>query len=569
MKLLKKIEKLHKNGEKKFVKLDSKLDKLENKTKRLLEKKPTSHPLPKKEKSDTEEKGNKNNNNDKAPAPIPKRKHKKKKSSDEDSSDANLIPAQRDVKLLKKIEKLHRSGEKKFEKLDSKLEKLENKTKRLLERKSQSKSRGEKKDKSVEAVEKGGKQRKRSSDILAATYLMDVVLLDPPLNVVHCARGEQFVKIWNVVNNGTLPWTDKTELCLAWGTPGMRFEKKVIKCPQLRPGEKGRIKVKAQAPVYPGTFESYWHFYHMGERFGHWIDCAVIVEGGEIRQKYQACENTRDVDFLANNNMVLLEKIGAVGNNVALLEKIGAVGNNMALLEKIGNEKEVEEKIIQMAELTQKLHGLQRDLSQNDSKSLTNSMASDTVKENQRKIAENMVEIQKRLDDISLLHSPPSANKILEMAFGDDFCCKKDSVDEGIDGSDNADEIDINHITGKNIEPAEWKMLQLHPEFLKSCDLLREVQLRDGFTEEIKKSNENLCTLKRDFHQHMCEHKNDFNDLINCYEDNDLNKPQDVSDSFDKNIEGRLGLVVSKAGCLQTKNFFFKTFTIFFFLFWV
>jgi hypothetical protein len=32
---------------------------------------------------------------------------------------------------------------------------------------------------------------------------------------------------------------------------------------------------------FPGRFESYWHFYHMGVRFGHWLDCAVIVDGKE------------------------------------------------------------------------------------------------------------------------------------------------------------------------------------------------------------------------------------------------------------------------------------------------
>lgn len=453
--------------------------------------------------------------------------------------------------MLKKIERLHRSGEKKFEKLYSKSEKLETKTKRLLERKSQSKSRSEKTDKSTEPIDKGIKQRKRSSDISVATYLMDATLIDLPLSVIHCAPGEQFIKAWNVTNSGTLPWTDKTELCLLWGTPGMRFEKKVIKCPHLRPGEVSQIKVKAQAPLYPGTFESYWHFYHMGERFGHWIDCAVIVDGNhEVRSKHQACENTKNVDFLQNFEI-----------------------NNMALLEKIGNEKEVEEKIIQMAELTQKLHGLQMDFTkqtqnkrykvddendeQNNSDSLTNSNASDTVKENQRKIAENMVEIQKRLDDISLLHTPPTANKILEMAFGDEFCCRKDSVDERNDESDNPDEIEINHITGKNIEPAEWKMLQLHPEFLKSCDLLREIQIRDeemvndNVQHKEKSSNENLCTLKRDCHQHACESYdfNDLSDFVSGYQDNDLNKHQEVSDTFDKNIEGMLCGFFRKSFC--------------------
>lgn len=31
-------------------------------------------------------------------------------------------------------------------------------------------------------------------------------------------------------------------------------------------------------PVFPGNFESYWHFLHQGRRFGHWLGCAVIVD---------------------------------------------------------------------------------------------------------------------------------------------------------------------------------------------------------------------------------------------------------------------------------------------------
>jgi hypothetical protein len=44
---------------------------------------------------------------------------------------------------------------------------------------------------------------------------------------------------------------------------------------------------------FPGRFESYWHFYHMGVRFGHWLDCAVIVDGKETEK--QEVTNERPV----------------------------------------------------------------------------------------------------------------------------------------------------------------------------------------------------------------------------------------------------------------------------------
>jgi hypothetical protein len=46
---------------------------------------------------------------------------------------------------------------------------------------------------------------------------------------------------------------------------------------------------------FPGTFESYWHFYHMGVRFGHWLGCAVVVDSKE-REKEEVT-NMRPADW--------------------------------------------------------------------------------------------------------------------------------------------------------------------------------------------------------------------------------------------------------------------------------
>ncbi|XP_033608398.1 uncharacterized protein LOC111866967 isoform X2 [Cryptotermes secundus] len=217
-------------------------------------------------------------------------KSKKKKSSDEDSSDGGLSNDQRDHKLLKKIEKLHKREKKLEKKLDSKLEKLENKTKRRMEKKSQSKSRPERPSEKI-----CGGTRKKMSDGPVGTYLMDAILLNDghrPTET-HIRLGERFTKVWEIMNNGTLPWTDKTELRLAWGSSGLQPKATVLKCPILMPGEKGIIAVTFQAPEFPGTFESYWHFYHMGVRFGHWLGCAVIVDS---KEREKEVTNVRPAD---------------------------------------------------------------------------------------------------------------------------------------------------------------------------------------------------------------------------------------------------------------------------------
>jgi hypothetical protein len=50
---------------------------------------------------------------------------------------------------------------------------------------------------------------------------------------------------------------------------------------------------------FPGTFESYWHFYHMGVRFGRWLGCAVIVDSKDPEK-----QEVPTVNSVSNNMSV-------------------------------------------------------------------------------------------------------------------------------------------------------------------------------------------------------------------------------------------------------------------------
>ena len=54
--------------------------------------------------------------------------------------------------------------------------------------------------------------RKRVSDV--PVYLMDAIPLNdgPKSAEVHIKLGESYTKVWEIINNGTLPWTDKVNL---------------------------------------------------------------------------------------------------------------------------------------------------------------------------------------------------------------------------------------------------------------------------------------------------------------------------------------------------------------------
>jgi hypothetical protein len=53
--------------------------------------------------------------------------------------------------------------------------------------------------------------RKRLSDAPVSRNLMDALPLNdgPKSAKTHIKIGECFTKVWEVMNNGTLPWTDK------------------------------------------------------------------------------------------------------------------------------------------------------------------------------------------------------------------------------------------------------------------------------------------------------------------------------------------------------------------------
>jgi hypothetical protein len=90
--------------------------------------------------------------------------------------------------------------------------------------------------------------------------------------------GEVYLHKWEVMNNGKLPWTSKTELRLTWGSAEMKPHVNVIRCPPLKPREKGTISVRFEIPKKSGKYESYWNFYDEDVRFGRALNCCVVVQ---------------------------------------------------------------------------------------------------------------------------------------------------------------------------------------------------------------------------------------------------------------------------------------------------
>ncbi|XP_064120507.1 uncharacterized protein LOC135225174 isoform X5 [Macrobrachium nipponense] len=115
-----------------------------------------------------------------------------------------------------------------------------------------------------------------------ALYLRDITY--PDGSVVH--PGKEFVKTWRVVNNGVMPWNEKTTLC-KWsqvrfrGSPAgwkLKPSMKRVVCPPLEPGQEGDISITFTAPSEPGWYATHWRFCQRGRVFGNQMWCAIRVE---------------------------------------------------------------------------------------------------------------------------------------------------------------------------------------------------------------------------------------------------------------------------------------------------
>lgn len=174
-------------------------------------------------------------------------------------------------------------------KLDFKLEKLEQKTLKIKEKKL-----------SLMRPNDGDNRSSKSRPIglpLSDTeLLMDASAVGQQESTIpHMFGGETYQQEWEIINTGDMQWNENTELRYAWGSEALKPFEKTVPCPKLQPGDKGTMTVYLEIPRKSGNYECYWHFYHEGRRFGHWLGCQVIVDPSPVKLIPSPKENV-DID---------------------------------------------------------------------------------------------------------------------------------------------------------------------------------------------------------------------------------------------------------------------------------
>ncbi|KAF5306064.1 hypothetical protein FQA39_LY09042 [Lamprigera yunnana] len=95
--------------------------------------------------------------------------------------------------------------------------------------------------------------------------------------ITDLSGGETYEQVWEVINSGETEWTTNTELRYAWGCESLKPVYKVVKCPLLKPQEKGTVSIYVKIPRKAGTYECYWYFYHDDYRLRRWVACQFTV----------------------------------------------------------------------------------------------------------------------------------------------------------------------------------------------------------------------------------------------------------------------------------------------------
>jgi hypothetical protein len=96
-----------------------------------------------------------------------------------------------------------------------------------------------------------------------AEFIEDVSI--PDYTVVE--RGDTFVKIWRVRNNGTCTWTPAYKTSYAEGNP-MQWQAMPV-ADIVSPGEETEVSVTIQSPAVPGIYQTWWQLSdENGQNFG-------------------------------------------------------------------------------------------------------------------------------------------------------------------------------------------------------------------------------------------------------------------------------------------------------------
>merc|ERR1719430_2655460 len=122
-----------------------------------------------------------------------------------------------------------------------------------------------------------------------------------------------------IVNLGCTTWGEEAKVERSFSSEGLTCPTASLALPHLQPGEEGELNFQFSAPSKPGKYESVWHFWLAGHRFGPPLAFNISVAAVEKQQG----SGTELLDFSNGGGQEML----SLGSSATALEMV-EMGNS-------------------------------------------------------------------------------------------------------------------------------------------------------------------------------------------------------------------------------------------------
>jgi len=122
-----------------------------------------------------------------------------------------------------------------------------------------------------------------------------------------------------IVNLGCTTWGEEAKVERSFSSEGLTCPTASLALPHLQPGEEGELNFQFTAPSKPGKYESVWHFWLAGHRFGPPLAFNISVAAVEKQQG----SGTELLDFSNGGGQEML----SLGSSATALEMV-EMGNS-------------------------------------------------------------------------------------------------------------------------------------------------------------------------------------------------------------------------------------------------
>ena len=120
-----------------------------------------------------------------------------------------------------------------------------------------------------------------------------------------------------IVNLGCTTWGEEARVERSFSSEGLACPTTSLALPHLQPGQEGQLNFQFTAPLNPGKYESVWHFWLAGHRFGPPLAFAIAVPAVE-KKAGDVKEDTELLDFSNGGGQEML----SLGSSATALEMV-------------------------------------------------------------------------------------------------------------------------------------------------------------------------------------------------------------------------------------------------------